>query len=297
VRVSGTGAITSKSQKNRFVESQVIPRLWRLSEVETKTNATNYLSEVPKDSPARKELEAAILDYEMAGLLWTKVLKEDSVYLIDLGEELRAAPPAHILSEAPARVSQGSSRVRLFHGLEKLHEIFALTWKDIDFVRGRVTLLPGIAKSEEPRVFPFLFNLREILEAQKAKAETLQKKRGIICPLVFPSRTNARVVDYKKAWRIACRKAGCPGMFFHDFRRTAARNLERAGISRAVAMKMVGWESEAMYRRYNIVSESDYDLAAEKCEAFQEKESVTGIQSNPSETEKRAGAKKPRSVK
>jgi len=37
----------------------------------------------------------------------------------------------------------------------------------------------------------------------------------------------------------------------------AVRNLERAGVSRSVAMKMTGHKTEAVYRRYAIVSEQD----------------------------------------
>jgi integrase len=38
----------------------------------------------------------------------------------------------------------------------------------------------------------------------------------------------------------------------HDFRRTAVRNLEAAGVSRSDAMCMVGHKTEAIYRRYAI---------------------------------------------
>ena len=55
----------------------------------------------------------------------------------------------------------------------------------------------------------------------------------------------------------------------HDFRRTAVRNLERAGVPRSVAMKLTGHKTEAVYRRYAIVSEADLSEGVKKLAALQ----------------------------
>jgi len=68
----------------------------------------------------------------------------------------------------------------------------------------------------------------------------------------------------RRSWRTAYRKAGVPGMLRHDFRRTAARDLIRAGIPERVVMELVGWRTRAMLDRYHIVSTGDLVEAAAK---------------------------------
>jgi integrase len=70
-----------------------------------------------------------------------------------------------------------------------------------------------------------------------------------------------------KSWRTACKGAGTPGRLLYDLRRTAVRNLERAGVSRSVAMKMTGHKTESVYPRYAIVSEGDLREAGAKLAA------------------------------
>lgn len=41
----------------------------------------------------------------------------------------------------------------------------------------------------------------------------------------------------------------------HNFRRTAARNLIRVGVAQHVVMKLCGWKTDAMFRRYAIGDE------------------------------------------
>jgi hypothetical protein len=68
----------------------------------------------------------------------------------------------------------------------------------------------------------------------------------------------------KDGWREIATRAGLPGMIFHDLRRTAARNMLRTGVSASVVMEILGWKSFAMLQRYDIVSEADLAMAADK---------------------------------
>ena len=81
--------------------------------------------------------------------------------------------------------------------------------------------------------------------------------------------------SYRKAWKTACRKACLPGRIPHDFRRTAVRNLVRAGVSEVVAMKMTGHKTRSIFDRYDIVSQGDLNDAARKLETFMVTKTVT----------------------
>jgi len=135
-------------------------------------------------------------------------------------------------------------------------EILTLQWHQVDFDAGLVRLEAGKTKNREGRLFPFTEELRTILQAQWADTAGLQRRTGRIIPWVF-HRRGVRIKSLYGAWRSACSAAGLPGRIPHDFRRTAVRNLERAGVSRSVAMKLTGHKTEAVYRRYAIVSEAD----------------------------------------
>ena len=141
-----------------------------------------------------------------------------------------------------------------------------LTWAQVDFAAATVRLEPGTTKNRLGRMFPFTPQLRALLEAQRAHTETTGRQRERIIPWVFHRREEP-IKDFRGAWKAACEAAGVPGRLFHDLRRTAVRNLERAGVPRSVAMLMTGHKTESVYRRYAIVSEADLHHAAEQLHA------------------------------
>lgn len=140
-------------------------------------------------------------------------------------------------------------------------EVYRLTWAHVSFPEGVVRLDPGMAKNDKPRTFPLTTELRALLESQRAATEALQRRSGRIIPWVF-HRDGRPVKDMRRAWRAACEAAGLPGRYQHDFRRTAVRNLVRAGVPERVAMELTGHRTRSVFERYNIVSEGDLRAAA-----------------------------------
>jgi integrase len=149
-------------------------------------------------------------------------------------------------------------------------EVLKLEWRNVDLQTGEVRLDAGTTKNREGRVFVMTTALRSVMKAQHAKHEQL-KKQGHIIPQVFwrmvadgrggPLEPQ-RIKSITKAFKAACRAANIHGRIPHDLRRTAVRNLDRAGVPRSVAMAMVGHKTEAIYRRYRIVDGADLRQAA-----------------------------------
>lgn len=143
-------------------------------------------------------------------------------------------------------------------------EVLGLTWSRVDWQAGTLRLDVGTTKNGEGRTFPFaaLPPLAALLREQRERTRAIERETGRIVPWVF-HRQGDEIRSMNGAWKGAAKRAGLAGAWFHDLRRTAVRNLERAGVSRSVATKLTSHKTESIYRRYAI---ADADALAEGVE-------------------------------
>ncbi len=146
-------------------------------------------------------------------------------------------------------------------------EIRRLTWPDVDRAADRIVLRREHSKNGEPRVLPLVGELAALIE-RRWTAREYQTPGGTtaLAPFVF-HRAGQPVGDFRKAWATACDAAGVMGTLFHDLRRSAVRNMDRAGVSQSVAMALSGHKTASVYRRYRIVAEDDLREALARMQA------------------------------
>jgi integrase len=131
----------------------------------------------------------------------------------------------------------------------RISELKNMQVGQIDLAQKVIRLEPGTTKNGEGREVIMTNTVFALL-----KACASGKTAG---DFVFTRPCGKRVKDFRKTWEKACKAAGIPGLLFHDLRRTAARNLRRAGVPETVIMKIGGWRTRSVFERYAIVSRTD----------------------------------------
>jgi integrase len=157
----------------------------------------------------------------------------------------------------------------------RVSEMKALEWRDVDMAGKVVRLRPELSKNKKGRVLPLRGELLEIF----ARA---RENRRLDCVRVFHDQGEP-IGDFRKSWRNSLKDAKLGHILVHDLRRTAVRNLVKAGVPEKVAMELSGHKTRAVFDRYSIVNDDDLAEAVDKVTAHLEAAAV-----EPSVTELKA---------
>lgn len=143
-------------------------------------------------------------------------------------------------------------------------ELLAMKWDWVDRDAGEIRLPWRCDKGKGIRPVPYSAHpeLERLIEGQWTKAEAIRHRTNRPVDTVFfferpgpRSQPGSPIKCPKNAWDTARRRAGLPTLTIHDMRRTAVRNMERASVSRVVAMSITGHKTESIYKRYAIIDE------------------------------------------
>ncbi len=173
-----------------------------------------------------------------------------------LGEYRGRGKDKHYVPDADL---QDFARWAFWTGMRK-GEIGKLTWEAFDRESWTITLPAPAAKTRKARMLALEGPLREIIERRITA-------RRLDVPLIF-HRAGERMLEFRKAWATATKRAGLTGVLFHDLRRSAIRNMVRAGVDPAVAMKISGHRTRAVFDRYSILNDADLRDAMTKTNEY-----------------------------
>ena len=141
-------------------------------------------------------------------------------------------------------------------------ELLGLKVSQVDMLERTIRLEPGTTKNEEGRLVEMTAKVYELLSSLVSGKGPDEK--------VF-TRGKKAVRCFRTAWKRATDRAGCPGLLFHDLRRSGVRNLVRAGVTEKVAMTISGHRTRSIFERYNIVSQNDIHQAVNLLEKAAER--------------------------
>jgi integrase len=226
----------------------------------TADRVAKYVRERQKEGAANGSINRELAALKRAFTLATRAGKLGSAPYIPLLEEnnsrrgfldhgsflaLRDGLPAHLKDPVTFLYLSGW----------RVSEMRTLEWRDVDLPGRELCLRPEVSKNKDGRPLPLRGELLEIIHRA-------HEKRRPDCPHVFHD-DGQPIGDFRKAWNTACKKAGLNGIIVHDLRRTAVRNMLRAGLPERVAMELSGHKTRRVFDRYNIVNDADRVRASE----------------------------------
>lgn len=141
----------------------------------------------------------------------------------------------------------------------RIGEARKIRWEQVDLRAAEIRLYTHQTKNGAPRILPLSRDLVALLR------KMFRSNGAVFC-----------TKNLRNAWQHACVAAGFGswveeptvkkrgvyrGLLIHDLRRSAVRNLVRAGVPEGVAMKITGHKTREIFDRYNITSTNDLHSA------------------------------------
>jgi integrase len=140
-------------------------------------------------------------------------------------------------------------------GLRK-GELLGLRVSRVDLDARTIRLLPGTTKNNKGRAVVMTEEVRRLV------SDCIKGKRPTDAVFTWPD--GRPVTDFRRTWRCLTKRAGMPELIFHDLRRSAVRNMVRAGISKQVAKLISGHQTDSVFDRYDITDATDLAEATRK---------------------------------
>jgi len=150
----------------------------------------------------------------------------------------------------------------------RLSELRLLRFENIDARAKEIRLADS--KNGRPRVLPIPDDATWEIFERRLDARAYETPKGpALSEFVFHEYGQpVSESKFKRLWSRARKKASLPHRLFHDYRRSAARNMIRAGVPEVVCMQVTGHVTSSMLKRYCIVSVDDQRNALTKSIEF-----------------------------
>jgi integrase len=142
-------------------------------------------------------------------------------------------------------------------------ELLSLTWADVDFARGVITVRAAYVKNSESRSIPMNDVLTATLKAVKIESDAGEA--------VFHTPQGRPCRNFRTAFEQAVQKAGLEDFTFHDLRHTFASRLAMVRVDLPTVKELLGHKSIAMTLRYTQLSTDHKQRAVRALEQFAEK--------------------------
>lgn len=248
-------AFITSSLKNvqRLMGNELLPDV-------TEQRIRQYVSDRLKEDASGRSINAELGELSRAlgkhwSVLWPRVRKLEENK--DVGKALSAEEEQRLIEaaqESKSPVLQTLIRVALLTGM-RIGELTGLTWRQIDFGEGVVTVGKAKTAAGTGRQIPMNDDLLQALGEHKY---WFQREFGETKPEYFlfpfgsptPSDPTRPMVEVKTAWETVREKAKVDCRW-HDFRHTVCTKLAEAGVPESTMLAIMGHMSRSMLERYS----------------------------------------------